>query len=416
MINSAGAKFSFPTISPNLNVTVDENSDISLPFSLDTSKCTLQRTNVEIYVSQTPSHASEDVCIIQLMNGKCTSFLKEACRCRGEAEGGGIVFGRTMTREESGPWLWKTSDQSSTTEIFFDVQYSPRITYLSIIPDKIKDHTGNVVTVNDNTRVQVTCEWEKGHPASPKSNSVQLLDGSKQPLRNVQAHGEGVMRAEFRADCEDSGEITCFVPGATENRTVGLHVNCRSSKKGQTILRKTTSPSLKTLKVKETGSHTPAPRNHNHDTGEENNEGAEEKTPTDTSIVDNEDKDDEDGEPIVSNSGPILVVVNVAAFILVAIVVFVVLRRRCKNKEAQPTIYPAIGHHDDADDVMFVGRHPEPLVGEVGNGYELPGALIQRRYDNLPLGPRNSADGACETLDFEYINIRESLYGYEVVA
>ncbi|XP_070202523.1 uncharacterized protein [Littorina saxatilis] len=296
----------FPTMSSSLNVTVAENTEVSLPFSLDTSKCKVSGDHYTIYVSSRPR--DEDDCIIKFVNGKCTSILQDVCRCRDDNEGGGVLFTKIMTRKDSGAWMWKTSDHSSEKEIYFHINsQSPG----------------------------------KSQTTSPSSTTLKFKERSP-----------------------------------TEMRTPNVN-----DRKGVTAKHDVTKTNAVQKEIQDSGSKT--------------NDG----------VV---DKDDGDEAQSDSNMGPVFVGVNVGAFILVAIIVFVVLRRRQKNKRNQPVSQPPKVPCDGEYDVMFVGRRPEPMVGDVRNSYELPGIPTPRHYDRL-------SSARSETMNSDYIEVRESGYGYELV-
>ncbi|XP_070203509.1 uncharacterized protein [Littorina saxatilis] len=267
----AGAQIIFPTLPSSINVTVAENTEVSLPFSLDTSKCKVSGDHYTIYVSSRPR--DEDACIIKLVNGKCTSILQDVCRCRDDNEGA------------------QSAGKSQTT--------------------------------------------------SPSSTTLKFKEKSP-----------------------------------TEMRTPNVN-----DRKGVTAKHDVTKTNAVQKEIQDNGSKT--------------NDG----------VV---DKDSGDEAQSDSNMGPVFVGVNVGAFILVAIIVFVVLRRRQKNKRNQPVSQPPKVPCDGEYDVMFVGRRPEPLVGDVRNSYELPGIPTQRHYDRLSSARR-------ETMNSDYIEVRESGYGYELV-
>ncbi|KAK7089037.1 uncharacterized protein [Littorina saxatilis] len=77
--------------------------------------------------------------------------------------------------------------------------------------------------VDRGTNLGATCAWEKGHPNLLKPDDVTLMDARGDPLNPVWT-GDNNISAAFRVDCERSGTITCYVPGASKNMTAGLQV------------------------------------------------------------------------------------------------------------------------------------------------------------------------------------------------
>lgn len=101
-----------------------------------------------------------------------------------------------------------------------------KVSHLSITPSEQSDTHGNAVSVNQGTKLRVLCKWDRGQPTSPRPSQVKLV-ASKDVMFDEMLTREGELRASFRADCDDTGDIACLVPGSSGNKTVKLSVKCK---------------------------------------------------------------------------------------------------------------------------------------------------------------------------------------------
>ncbi|KAK7105546.1 hypothetical protein V1264_016911 [Littorina saxatilis] len=259
----------FPTLSSNLTITAEENTNVTLLFRLMSDKAcpTVQMNRTQIMFINRPNasvSANRIFCFVELAVNVCRATGNDRCGCDGS---GNAVFTKTVTRHDRGTWLFREM------EITFDIHYPPRVKSLSCeSPDKIDLFVRDLIVVPKHSPLQVICTWETGHPALHKPEQVQLLDAKGHPLRIVQ-YGEGEVRAEFCPGVEDTGNITCWVLGARENRTAGLVVTCKPAS-NRTVCNtpNTTKSSNTTIRDDDNGNSTiPSVEKSNYSNNNNNN-------------------------------------------------------------------------------------------------------------------------------------------------
>ncbi|KAK7483804.1 hypothetical protein BaRGS_00024912 [Batillaria attramentaria] len=157
--------FVFPTLD-HFELTAEENTNISLPFSFDTS-CSLPHI-FSITVARNEKDSKEtklpiqkDVCNIRLINSKChVSHLKNNCSCGSHEDM--FRFTRTVTRADIGSWIWRTtSGIAEEREVVFNITCPPNFVGVKNTTISIYNGQDFVLPIRTHTAELESCTMKK---------------------------------------------------------------------------------------------------------------------------------------------------------------------------------------------------------------------------------------------------------------
>ncbi|XP_070203118.1 uncharacterized protein [Littorina saxatilis] len=222
------AKFEFPTLTNPNSYTAEMGVQIALPFLLDTHDCTDLPETSTITVSKRTGDIVVDVCkLVTKRDGTCFSFRPEECVCWEEK--GRYALSKIMDKSDITLWSWKIGNDgqiAAERKISFDMlPYPPSVEQLTF--NSISDQASFSHPLEPSMSVDINCTYDKGYPET----SAGLLKDSK-GIRLAASRDDGneqagtVRHTLTDISCDDMGDISCEVPGASKNLTKALLVKC----------------------------------------------------------------------------------------------------------------------------------------------------------------------------------------------
>ncbi|XP_070202125.1 uncharacterized protein [Littorina saxatilis] len=223
------AKFEFPTMTNPNSYTAERSVQIALPFQLDTHNCTDLPETSTITVSKRTGDLFVDVCkLLAKRDGTCFTFRPEECVCWEEK--GRYALSKIMDKSDITLWSWKIGNDgqiAAERKISFDMlPYPPSVEQLTF--NSISDQASFSHPLEPSMSVDINCTYDKGYP---ETSSAGLLKDS-QGFRLAASRDDGNERAGTvrhtlkDISCDDMGDISCEVPGASKNLTKALLVKC----------------------------------------------------------------------------------------------------------------------------------------------------------------------------------------------
>ncbi|XP_070203120.1 uncharacterized protein [Littorina saxatilis] len=218
------AEFEFPTRNNPDSYTVKLGAQINLPFKLDFANCDENISDsytITVIKENKAQQIVTDVCKMVINStGICYNFRPTDCVCKDEHGFFSVI--KTMSASDESLWKWKVNDKEIAADrvMRFEIyKYPPSVNQLTF--RSTSDNATLTQPLEPDMSVDIICIYDEGYPAA----SSAVLKNSQGKLMANSSNGS-VRHRLASVSCSDMGEISCEVPGATDNMTKPLFVKC----------------------------------------------------------------------------------------------------------------------------------------------------------------------------------------------